>query len=330
MSALLEVESLRVTLPSSRGSVRAVDGVDLAVDAGRALGVVGESGSGKTMLSRAILRLLPSAARVDGRIALQGRDLLALDRRSLRALRGREMAVIFQDPMTSLNPVLNVGTQIVETLREHFGTPRGEALARAATLLDSVGIPEAERRLRQFPHQLSGGMRQRVAIAIALACEPKLLIADEPTTALDVTVQAQILDLLDSERARRGMALMLITHDLGVVAGCTDEIMVMYAGRVMERAATRTLFAATRHPYTRALLAAIPRLDGKAHEPLAAIGGAPPDPARPRPGCPFAPRCACVQSVCREARPPATAGAAPGHEVACWREEAMAAEGAES
>jgi peptide/nickel transport system ATP-binding protein len=317
---LLEIDNLRVAIPTPRGDVHAVSGVSLSLMPGRALGIVGESGSGKTMLSRAVLRLLPKHARVTGGIRFNGRDVLALDPNALRAMRGREMAVVFQDPMTSLNPVLSIGTQITETLREHFGTPRGEALARAAALLASVGIPEPERRLRQFPHELSGGMRQRVAIAIALACEPKLLFADEPTSALDVTVQAQILDLLAAERARRHMALVLITHDLGVVAGRTEELVVMYAGRVMEHGATREVFKATRHPYTRALLAAIPSLDHVAHAPLAAIGGTLPDPTRPQPGCPFAPRCTRADAGCLVGREPLVARQSGEHLHACWRE----------
>ncbi|MET0334577.1 MAG: ABC transporter ATP-binding protein [Rhizobacter sp.] len=318
--SLLEIDNLDVRLPTPRGDVHAVAGVSLSLMPGRALGIVGESGSGKTMLSRAVLRLLPRTAQVGGRIQFGGRDVMALDAKALRALRGREMAVVFQDPMTSLNPVLSIGTQIIETLHEHFGTPRGEALAKASALLASVGIPEPERRLRQFPHELSGGMRQRVAIAIALACEPKLLFADEPTSALDVTVQAQILDLLAAERARRKMALVLITHDLGVVAGRTEELVVMYAGRIMEHGRTREVFKATRHPYTRALLAAIPRLDRKPHEPLAAIGGTLPDPVRRPPGCAFAPRCSRAEAGCLVAREPLPARGDHGHLSACWRE----------
>ncbi len=317
--SLLEIDNLHVRLPTPRGDVHAVAGVSLSLAPGRALGIVGESGSGKTMLSRAVLRLLPRSAQVGGRIAFGGRDVLALDAKALRAMRGREMAVVFQDPMTSLNPVLTVGTQITETLHEHFGTPRGAALARAAALLGSVGIPEPEKRLRQFPHELSGGMRQRVAIAIALACEPKLLFADEPTSALDVTVQAQILDLLATERARRKMALVLITHDLGVVAGRTEELLVMYAGRIMEHGSTREVFKETRHPYTRALLAAIPRLERKPHEPLAAIGGTLPDPVLRPPGCSFAPRCPRAEAGCLVARDPLPARA-DDHLSACWRE----------
>jgi peptide/nickel transport system ATP-binding protein len=314
--ALLEVENLSVELPTARGPLRALEGVSLRLEQGRALGVVGESGSGKTMLSRAILRLLPPMAQVSGSTRFDGKPLLTLAPEALRALRGKEIAVVFQDPMTSLNPVLTVGSQIVETLLEHLGLAASAARLRAVELLASVGIPEPERRAGQYPHQLSGGMRQRVAIAIALSCEPRLLLADEPTTALDVTVQAQILDLLARERSRRNMAMMLITHDLGIVAGRTDAVMVMYAGRVMERAATRALFKHMRHPYTEALLAAIPKVDDAPHTLLAAIAGTPPDPTRPAPGCPFAPRCRHGRADCREAMP---ALANDGdHQFACW------------
>ena len=318
MTALLDVEGLSVELPTPRGPLFALSGVDLSLQRGRSLGVVGESGSGKTMLARAILRLLPPAARVSGRASYEGRDLQGLDEEALRALRGREIAVVFQDPMTSLNPVLTVGLQITETLREHLGLAGSAARARAVELLASVGIPEAERRAGQYPHQLSGGMRQRVAIAIALSCEPRLLLADEPTTALDVTVQAQILDLLARERTRRNMAMMLITHDLGVVAGRTDDVMVMYAGKVMERAPTRELFKRMRHPYTEALLGAIPKLDAPPHAPLMAIAGTPPDPTRPAPGCAFSPRCGHALARCREAAPALGAADKLLHQSACW------------
>ena len=318
MTQLLEVEGLSVQLATPRGPLYALSDVDLTLERGRALGVVGESGSGKTMLSRAILRLLPPLARVAGRTSFDGKDLQTLAPEALRALRGREIAVVFQDPMTSLNPVLTVGSQITETLREHLGLAGSAARARAVELLASVGIPDPGGRARQYPHQLSGGMRQRVAIAIALSCEPRLLVADEPTTALDVTVQAQILDLLARERTRRQMAMMLITHDMGVVAGRTDDVMVMYAGRVVERAPTRTLFKHMRHPYTEALLAAIPKIDAPPHTPLSAIGGMPPDPTRPAVGCAFSPRCRCAQARCREAPPALRNTGEPAHQNACW------------
>jgi len=315
---ILSIQGVSVTLPTPRGLLRAVDGVDLTLPAGRTLGVVGESGCGKTMLSRAILQLLPKRAALKGRVMFDGRDLAGLPAEELRRLRGPELAVVFQDPMTSLNPVLTIGTQIIETLQAHLGLDAANATRRAIELLAEVGIPAPAQRLRQYPHQLSGGMRQRVAIAIALSCEPKLLIADEPTTALDVTVQAQILDLLAREQQRRHMAMILITHDLGVVAGRTDEVAVMYAGRVVERAPTPRLFRHMRMPYTEALLAAIPKLDSAPHTPLPAIGGRPPDPTRPLPGCSFAPRCKYADSVCGHTKPTLEDPEGAGALFACW------------
>ena len=319
MSApLLSIEDVTVDLPTPRGALRAVDGVDLTLAPGSTLGIVGESGCGKTMLSRAILQLLPKRARLGGSIMFAGRDLVTLKPEALRRLRGPELAVVFQDPMTSLNPVLTIGTQLVETLQAHLGMDTAGATRRGAELLAAVGIPAPEQRLRQYPHQLSGGMRQRVAIAIALSCEPKLLIADEPTTALDVTVQAQILDLLAREQQRRHMAMILITHDLGVVAGRTDEVAVMYAGRVVERAPTPKLFSRMRMPYTEALLAAIPKLDSPPHTPLPAIAGRPPDQTRPSKGCSFEPRCRYADDVCREVKPPLDDHQRTGTLYACW------------
>ena len=313
---LLVLDTVGVQLATPRGPLRAVDDVSLTLEPGRTLGIVGESGSGKTMLSRAILRLLPANATLSGSVRFDGEELTRLDSEALRRLRGRSIAVIFQDPMTSLNPVLTIGTQIVETLQAHLELDAAAARARAIELLAAVGLPAPEERLHQYPHQLSGGMRQRVAIAIAVSCEPRLLIADEPTTALDVTVQAQILDLLAREQQRRHMAMLLITHDLGIVAGRTDEVAVMYAGKVVEHAATRALFKAMRMPYTEALLAAIPRVDSPPHTPLAAIPGRPPDMTRLPRGCAFAPRCARADERCSRERPP-LAGAA-GHSFACW------------
>ena len=320
---LLEIDNLSVELATERGPLHAVSGVTLSLGAGRTLGIVGESGSGKTILSRAVLQLLPRDARVRGTVRFDGQDLFRLSREGLRRLRGRQIAVVLQDPMTSLNPVLKVGGQITETLREHLGLGRHEALARAVALLAEVGIPDPERRARHYPHQMSGGMRQRVAIAIALCCEPQLLIADEPTTALDVTIQAQILDLLARERRARQMAMILITHDLGVVAGRTDEVAVMYAGRVLEHAPTRTLFTDMRSPYAEALFAAIPKLHASPHTRLAAISGAPPDPTRPTMGCSFEPRCRYAQERCRSESPQLTT-AAEGHQYACWFPHARA------
>jgi peptide/nickel transport system ATP-binding protein len=313
---VLVLDAVGVQLATPRGPLRAVDGVSLALEPGRTLGIVGESGSGKTMLARAILRLLPLNATLAGSVRLDGQELTVLGPEALRRLRGRSIAVVFQDPMTSLNPVLTIGTQIVETLQAHLELDSAAARARAIELLGAVGLPAPEQRLGQYPHQLSGGMRQRVAIAIAVSCEPRLLIADEPTTALDVTVQAQILDLLAREQQRRHMAMILITHDLGIVAGRTDEVAVMYAGRVVERAPTRTLFKAMRMPYTEALLAAIPRIDAAPHTPLAAISGRPPDMTRLPPGCAFAPRCPRAGERCTRERPPVSG--AFGHAFACW------------
>ncbi|MCP4616018.1 MAG: ABC transporter ATP-binding protein [Bradyrhizobium sp.] len=315
---MLSVEDVVVDLPTPRGNLRAVDGVNLTVAAGQTLGVVGESGCGKTMLSRAILQLLPKKAKLRGRVMFDGQDLASLDREKLRKLRGRSLAVVFQDPMTSLNPVLTIGTQLIETLQEHLALDLAAARKRSAELLAAVGIPAPEQRLTQYPHQLSGGMRQRVAIAIALSCEPKLLIADEPTTALDVTIQAQILDLLAREQRRRHMAMIIITHDLGVVAGRTDEVAVMYAGRVVERAPTPALFKRMRMPYTEALLAAIPKLDVAPHTVLPAISGRPPDPTRPLKGCSFSPRCRYAVVRCHAEKPELTEAETSAHQYACF------------
>jgi peptide/nickel transport system ATP-binding protein len=247
-----------------------------------------------------------------------GQDLLKLSPEKLRKLRGRSLAVVFQDPMTSLNPVLTIGTQLIETLQEHLELDDATATRRSVELLAAVGIPAPEQRLAQYPHQLSGGMRQRVAIAIALSCEPKLLIADEPTTALDVTIQAQILDLLAREQRRRHMAMIIITHDLGVVAGRTDEVAVMYAGRVVERAPTPSLFKKMRMPYTEALLAALPRIDAAPHTPLPAISGRPPDPTRPLKGCSFSPRCRYAVARCQSEKPELSEAETPAHQFACF------------
>jgi len=317
-NSLLSVDDVVVDLPTPRGNLRAVDHVNLTVEAGRTLGVVGESGCGKTMLSRAVLQLLPKKAKLSGRVMFDGHDLLKLSPEKLRRLRGRSLAVVFQDPMTSLNPVLTIGTQLIETLQEHLELDDAAATRRSVELLAAVGIPAPEQRLVQYPHQLSGGMRQRVAIAIALSCEPKLLIADEPTTALDVTIQAQILDLLAREQQRRHMAMILITHDLGVVAGRTDEVAVMYAGRVVERAPTPALFKKMRMPYTEALLAALPRLDTAPHTPLPAITGRPPDPTRPLKGCSFAPRCRYAVARCQTEKPELTDAESRAHQFACF------------
>jgi peptide/nickel transport system ATP-binding protein len=321
--ALLSVNDVVVDLPTPRGNLRAVDHVDLALGSGKTLGIVGESGCGKTILSRAILQLLPKKVKLSGHVIFDGQDLVRLSPEALRKLRARSMAVVFQDPMTSLNPVLTIGTQLIETLQEHLELDWANAKRRSAELLAAVGIPAPEQRLSHYPHQLSGGMRQRVAIAIALSCEPKLLIADEPTTALDVTIQAQILDLLAREQRRRRMAMILITHDLGIVAGRTDEVAVMYAGRVVERAPTQLLFKNMRMPYTAALLAAIPRLDAAPHMLLPTISGRPPDPTRPLQGCAFAPRCRYAGGQCVREKPPLVT--VEQHRYACFHPLEIAA-----
>ena len=316
---LLEVTDLHTAFRTPRGLVRAVDGVSFTLGRGRTLGVVGESGSGKTVLTRSIMGLLPMGAAVErsGSVRLAGHELTELSPATLRQVWGTEVSVIFQDPGTALNPVVRVGRQITEALRQRLGFDRRAARATAIALLSSVGIPAPERRFRSYPHELSGGMRQRVMIAIALACSPRLLLADEPTTGLDVTVQAQILDLLASQQRERAMAMILVTHDLGVVAGRTDEIAVMYAGRIVEQAPTTELFAHTRMPYTEALMRSIPRLSDPSHTRLRAIPGRPPDLSAPIVGCPFSPRCPYAQDRCRSEVPPMrTAGT--GHTFACW------------
>jgi len=315
---LLQVEELRTSFVTERGLVRAVDGVSFELGRGRTLGVVGESGSGKTVLSRSVMGLLPSTrTRHSGTVRFAGHDLSTLPPAALRDVWGTQIAMVFQDPMTALNPVVRVERQITEGLRKRLRLDRSAAHDTAVALLDSVGIPDAARRLRVFPHELSGGMRQRVMIAIALACGPRLLMADEPTTGLDVTVQAQILDLLSDQQRERSMAMVLVTHDLGVVANRTDDIVVMYAGRIVEQAPTRDLFARTRMPYTEALMRSIPRLTDESHSRLRAIPGRPPDLANTPKGCKFAPRCPYAQPRCEEEEPPLR-NAGPGHLFRCW------------
>jgi peptide/nickel transport system ATP-binding protein len=323
-SYLLAVSDLRVHFASSRGTVHAVDGVSYGVRRGETVALVGESGSGKSVSALAIMRLLPrSTARVSGKVLFDGRDLLALPAGQMRALRGRDLAMIFQEPMTSLNPVLSVGLQLTEPLREHLGMGEAQARRRAVELLTQVGITDPEHRLRQYPHQLSGGMRQRVMIAMALSCGPKLIIADEPTTALDVTIQAQILDLLRDLSRRLGIALVIITHNLGIVARYADRVNVMYAAQLVEQAAAGPLFATPRHFYTLGLLRSIPRLDRKRTTRLATIEGLPPDLREPPPGCRFAPRCAARIDAC--AATPRLAEVAPDHRSACVRANDVAA-----
>jgi peptide/nickel transport system permease protein len=315
---LLDVRDLVTQLATPFGTVTAVDGVSFALQRGRMLAIVGESGSGKTMLARSIAGLVPTPPAVPGtpgQVLFEGRNLKALAADDLRRVRGREIAMVFQDPMTSLDPVMKVGHQIAEPVRVHLDVSRKHARGVAMQLLRDVGIPDPERRFHQYPHQLSGGLRQRVAIAIALSCGPKLLIADEPTSALDVTVQAQILDLLQRLQRDRNMAVILITHDLGVVANRADEVAVMYGARIVEQAGTAALFAAPRMPYTAALLASAPALGAASHARLVAIEGAPPSLLFPPPGCRFAPRCARATPECTAAAPPLEGD---GHLAACW------------
>jgi len=296
---LLEVTDLRTTFHTAAGPLVAVDGVEWSLRRGARLGVVGESGSGKSVMSRSIMRLLPkSRVTSTGEVTFDGVDMMSLDRRELLEMWGPQLAMVFQDPLGSLNPVMKIGKQVGEGLRVHRDLSSRAARAATLDLLEEVGIPEPHRRIDEYPHQLSGGMRQRIVIAIALACSPRLLIADEPTTALDVTVQAQILDLLEAERAGRDMALVLITHDLGIVAGRTDEIIVMYAGRIVERASTKTLFRDMKMPYTEALFRSIPKVTEDSHARLEIIGGQPPTMTNLDPGCKFAPRCKYAQDLC--------------------------------
>jgi oligopeptide/dipeptide ABC transporter ATP-binding protein len=316
---LLVVEDLHTAFRTGTGTVRAVDGVSFEVDSGKTLGIVGESGSGKTVLSRSIMGLLPPRDVIrSGTVHFAGHELTTMGPAELRQVWGAELSMIFQDPMTALNPVKRVGAQITESLLLHLDMDKKEARATAVELLRSVGIPSPEERVRWYPFQLSGGMRQRVMIAIALACAPRLVLADEPTTGLDVTVQAQILDLLANLQRERHMAVILVTHDLGVVANRADDIIVMYAGQIVERAPTRTLFADTRMPYTRALMDSIPRLAQPSGARLTAIAGRPPDLIHPPSGCRFAPRCPYARDKCRESAPPLRTAGSPDHLFACW------------
>ena len=321
--SLLEIRNLHTTFRTSSGEVRAVNGLSLGLEAGEIVGIVGESGSGKSVAMLSLMGLVePPAGSVRAEaLRFEGRDLQAMKPDERRRLRGNRMAMVFQDPLTSLNPFLTVEEQICEVLEIHKGMRRREARGRAVELLTSVGIPAAERRVSEYPHRFSGGMRQRVMIAIALACDPALLIADEPTTALDVTIQAQILELLQRLRDERGMAVILITHDLGVVAGACGRVIVMYAGRAVEEAAADDLFGGARHPYTRGLLGSLPRLDEDEGAKLSPIPGLPPDLSRIPAGCPFHPRCPHVLDRCRLEEPRlAPVGGRTGHRKACFVE----------
>jgi len=323
---LLEIRRLKTHFATDEGMVHAVDGVDLSIARGETLGVVGESGCGKSVTAMSVMKLLamPPARIVAGQILWRGRDLVPLDADAMRSIRAREIAMVFQEPMTSLNPVYSIGEQIAEVLRLHEGLSRRAALDRAVEMLDRVKIPNAARRVRDYPHQFSGGMRQRVMIAMALACRPQLLIADEPTTALDVTIQAQILDLLADLKAEFGMAVMLITHAMGVIAESAGRVAVMYAGRVVEEATVGKLFGEPRHPYTRGLIRSIPRIDTTAgrKERLETIDGTVPSLVDPAPGCRFAPRCTHARPQCSGATP-SLREISPGHKVACIRAEEL-------
>ncbi len=315
--ALLEVGDLRTVFSTDDGEIAAVDGVSFRVDAGRTLAIVGESGCGKSVTSLSIMGLVQRPGRVAGSVRFEGRELVGMAQRELRDLRGNGMAMIFQEPMSSLNPAFTVGQQIVEGLQRHKGLGARQAGVRALEMLRRVHIPAPEQRFHDYPHKLSGGMRQRVMIAMALANEPRLLIADEPTTALDVTIQAQILQLMHMLQQDSGTAVILITHDLGVVAEVADEVLVMYAGRVVEKAPVQALFDEPQHPYTVGLLGSTPRLDIE-QDRLASIEGQVPDPLRRPPGCRFADRCPFADERCRAAEPPLR-DLAPGHASACWK-----------
>jgi oligopeptide transport system ATP-binding protein len=320
---LLDVSDLRTSFHSRSGVFRAVDGVSFALERGETLGLVGESGSGKSVTCASLLRLLPTPpAHIEGAYArFDGLDLLRASDAELRAVRGKRIGMIFQDPMTSLNPYLRISEQLIEPLLIHEKISRRDALARALAMLEAVGINDAARRLHSYPHEFSGGMRQRVMIAMALIARPELLIADEPTTALDVTVQAQILELIKKLQRELGMSVIFISHDLGVVSGLCDRVLVMYAGRIVESAGVDTLFRAPRHPYTRALQRSIPALQAKGTE-LYTLAGLPPDLSKPIPGCAFAERCEFAAEACRAGGPPALAECAPGHAHACRRAHA--------
>ena len=319
MDPLLDVRDLQTQFSTSGGVVRAVDGVSWDVHAGETVALVGESGCGKSVSALSVMRLVsaPAGRIVGGEVRFKGRDLLGLSDEEMRKIRGRDIAMIFQEPMTSLNPVLTIGRQLTESLEIHLGMTPEQARARAGEILGLVGIADADRRLRQYPHQFSGGMRQRIMIAMALSCNPALILADEPTTALDVTIQAQILELLKSLSRKLGAAMLIITHNLGVVARYADRVNVMYAGRIVERGTAREIYANPRHPYTLGLLRSVPRLDEPRRAKLDPIPGQPPDLTRLPAGCAFAPRCSFAVERCRRDRPELEL-VAPDHTAACW------------
>jgi oligopeptide/dipeptide ABC transporter ATP-binding protein len=326
MPPLLEVRELHTEFRTGAGVVRAVDGVSYTVEAGETVAIVGESGSGKSVGALSILRLIPNPPGriVSGEVLFDGRDLRTLREEEMRAVRGRDIGMVFQEPMTSLNPVLTIGRQITETLEQHQSATREVADKRAVELLEMVGIADSRRRLRQYPHQLSGGMRQRVMIAIALACSPKLIIADEPTTALDVTIQAQILELMKSLTRKLGVAQIIITHNLGVVARYASRVNVMYAGRIVEAGSAEAIYHDPRHPYTMALLKSVPRLDQPRRARLDPVEGSPPDLTKLDGGCAFRPRCRFAVDKCATAYPPLAAVGEPGHLAACFRSAEVA------
>jgi len=317
MTALLAVDNLEVALDTAHGPARAVRGVSFSLERGDTLGIVGESGCGKSMTALAIMGLLPEAARARGTVSLEGRDLVTLDEDALCGIRGNRIAMIFQEPMTSLNPVHPIGRQIAEPMRLHRGMSRAAALAETVRLLDRVGLPNPESRVGNYPHQLSGGQRQRVMIAMALSCTPDILIADEPTTALDVTIQEQILDLIHDLVDELGMALILISHDLGVIAQTVDRLLVMYGGAIIEQGSTQAVFDRLAHPYSQGLFAAVPKLGQGATRRLATIPGTVPDVSQMPPGCAFAERCPRVLGICREKMPEMTV-LRPDHAAACF------------
>ncbi|MFD2044440.1 ABC transporter ATP-binding protein [Ornithinibacillus salinisoli] len=321
MEKILEVKDLHVTFTTYGGTIQAVRGVDFHLNKGETLAIVGESGCGKSVTSNAIMRLIPNPpGKINaGKILFKGKDLTSVSEKKMRSIRGVDISMIFQDPMTALNPTLTIGTQLMEGLRQHQNVSGAKAKQKALEMMDLVGISNPEERLKQYPHQFSGGMRQRIVIAIALICEPELLIADEPTTALDVTIQAQILELFEKIQEVTGVSIILITHDLGVVAKIADRIAVMYAGKIIETGTKRDIFYEQQHPYTKGLLKSVPRLDVQG-EKLNPIDGTPPDLFSPPKGCPFAPRCPLVMEVCNKIYPDATQ-LNDSHQVYCWLQD---------